>query len=820
MTKAFDLKALLKEGPLFLDGATGTNLQKAGLPVGVCPEQWIYDHPDAILSLQKAYVDAGSRILYAPTFTANRIKLAEFGLEDRLVAINRRMVALSREAAGDKAFVAGDLTMTGQQLYPLGEMLFEELVDVYKEQVKAILEEGVDLFVVETMMSLQECRAAVLAVKETCDLPVMVTLTYNDDGRTLYGTPPEVAIATLQAIGADACGINCSTGPKDMVDAVRVMYDVATIPIIAKPNAGLPELDADGHTVYRMTPEDFAEQTALLFEAGAVIVGGCCGTTPAHIAALSQKLAGQTAKKPELKLKRVLTSERKLHAITMDGCFSIIGERINPTGKKALQEELRAGKTDMILSFAREQEAAGAAVLDINMGTNGIDEKESMVRAVYEVSSSVDLPLCIDSSYVEVIEAALRIYPGRALINSISAETEKMEKLLPLAKKYGAMFILLPLSDDGLPKSLDDKKKNIDTVVEKAIGFGLSKDDIVVDLLVSTIGADPKSALACFDTVTYCKETLHLPTVCGLSNISFGLPQRSFVNAAFFTVALSKGLTMAIANPSQELLMATALATDMLYDKEGAVDRYLSEVPEGEFGLTDGNSSGGAKKSGKSSDIKSGDKNQQEEAQEHPIIRCVIDGNKGKICEEVQKELAAGTDPSVIINDYLIAGINRVGKLYEEKRFFLPQLIGGANAMKAAMEIVEPLLASDMSASKATVVFATVEGDIHDIGKNLVVLMLKNYGYRVIDMGKDIPADEIVSKAMEENAGVIGLSALMTTTMMKMKEVVKKAKECGCTAKIIIGGACITDSFAKEIGADGYATDAATCVNLVDELIG
>ncbi|MBQ7676784.1 MAG: homocysteine S-methyltransferase family protein [Lachnospiraceae bacterium] len=807
---------LLSRGPVILDGATGTNLQKAGLPTGVCPELWIYEHPEAMISLQKAYVKAGSRILYAPTFTANRIKLAEFGLKDRLIDINRRMVALSREAAEGKAYVAGDLTMTGQQLYPLGDMPFEELVDIYKEQVLAICEEGVDLFVIETMMSLQECRAAVLAVKETCSLPVMVTLTYNDDGRTLFGTPPDVAIATLQAMGVDACGINCSTGPEAMVGAVESMYRVSTIPIVAKPNAGLPELDENGNTVYRMTPEDFAAKAGLLFDAGASVLGGCCGTTPAHIAALKDALCGKLPKRPAPVDKRIVTSERKIHVIDPYGGFSVIGERINPTGKKALQEELRAGKTDMITSFAKEQEAAGAAILDINMGTNGIDEKEAMLRAIYEVSMAVDLPLAIDSSYVEVIEAALRIYPGRALINSISAETEKMNSLLPLAMKYGAMFILLPLSDTGLPKSIEEKKENIAAVLDQAKKIGLSSDDVIVDLLVSTIGADPNSANACFETVEYCKNELHVPTVCGLSNISFGLPQRAFVNTAFFTIALAKGLTMAIANPSQELLMVTAYAADMLLNKPDAVDRYLDAAPRAEGLIGDGTKGSGAsvaKSSG--SGRNSGDSDQPDE---HPIIRCVIDGNKNKIIEEVKKELADGTEPSVIINDYLIAGINRVGKLYEEKRFFLPQLIGGANAMKSAMEIVEPLLKNDAVGQKGTVVFATVEGDIHDIGKNLVVLMLKNYGFSVIDLGKDVPAEEIVTCAIENNASVIGLSALMTTTMMKMKEVVALAKERGCPAKIIIGGACITESFADEIGADGYSADAAECVRLVENL--
>ena len=794
----------MEKGPIFLDGATGTNLQKAGLPTGVCPEAWIYDHPDAILTLQKAYVEAGSQILYAPTFTANRIKLEEFGLGDRLVDINRRMVSLSREAAGDVAYVAGDLTMTGQQLYPIGELLFEELVDIYKEQVRAILEEGVDLFVIETMMSLQECRAAVLAVKETCDLPVMVSLTYNEDGRTLFGSCPDTTMIVLQAMGVDVVGLNCSTGPEAMQGPITAMRKYAQIPILVKPNAGLPVLE-NGETVYKMTPDEFASAMLPLIEAGAGVVGGCCGTMPEHIRALAGAVRGMKVKKPSPEIRSVVTSERMNTVIDTDGGFAIIGERINPTGKKALQEELRAGKMDMVVSFARAQEEAGAAILDINMGTNGIDEKQMMVDAVYEVTSTVDLPLCIDSSYVEVIEAALRIYPGRALINSISAEGEKLGVLLPIAKKYGAMFILLPLSDNGLPKTLEEKHQNIHTVLDAAVRQGLAKEDAVVDLLVSTIGADADSARKCFATVEYCKNELHLPTVCGLSNISFGLPQRAFVNTAFFSIALSKGLTMAIANPSQEMLMYTAYAADMLLNKTGATDRYLDGVPSGSLTVS----------------AQTEQTTEHEPAgARHAITECVVMGNRDAIVAEVKKELKKGTEPSAIINDYLIEGINTVGTYYEEKKYFLPQLISGANAMKEAMDYLEPMLVTDGAAQKETIVVATVEGDIHDIGKNLVVLMLKNYGYHVIDLGKDIPADEIVDRAIAEQAAVIGLSALMTTTMMRMKDVVETAKKKGCASKIVIGGACITDSFAREIGADGYSKDAADCVRLVQKLLG
>lgn len=804
MTKQ-ELQDLFQKGPIILDGATGSNLMAKGMPMGVCPEDWIYHHKDAIVSLQKAYVEAGTQILYAPTFTANRIKLAEYDMEDRLEELNRAMVRYSREAAGDRAFVAGDLTMTGRQLYPVGDLMFEDLVDVYKEQVRAILKEGVDLFVIETMMSLQECRAALLAVKETCDLPVMISLTYNEDGRTLYGTSPEIAMVVLEHMGADIVGVNCSTGPLAMIPLVKAMLPYADIPIMVKPNAGMPELE-NGETVYKMTPEEFADACEQLVDAGASVVGGCCGTRPDHIKALADRMRGKKVEPIQKKNRPVLTSERGFVEVTLDGGFKVVGERINPTGKKALQEELRSGSMQMVRQFARDQEIAGAAILDVNMGTNGIDEKATMLDAIYEVISTVDLPLSIDTSYVDVMEAALRIYPGRALINSISCEAEKMKELLPIAKKYGAMFVLLPLSQAGLPKDLDEKKEHITHVLEAARAIGLQDNDAVVDVLVATVGANPSAALECFETISYCKDTLHLPTICGLSNISFGMPQRIFVNTAFLNVALSKGLTMAIANPSQELLMYTALATDLLLGKEGASERYLGTVPTTAMKMVG------------SKDVKVDSQTKEED--HHPIFDCVVKGDKESIIQEVKKEVEAGEKPSAVIEKYLIPGINQVGEYYDNKKYFLPQLIAGANAMKEAMEYLEPLLlAGKKDEAKATVVIATVEGDIHDIGKNLVVLMLKNYGYRVFDMGKDVPAESIVNKAIEENAQIIGLSALMTTTMMRMKDVVDLAKEKGCQAKIIIGGACITESFAEEIGADGYSKDASECVKLVDSLI-
>ncbi len=809
-------RELVKKGPVLLDGATGTNLQKAGMPVGVCPEQWILENSEVLIDLQKRYVEAGTDILFAPTFTASRIKLKEYGLEDHLEEMNRKLVALSKEAAkGTNALVAGDLTMTGEQLYPLGDLMFEDLVDVYKEQAKIIAEAGADLFVVETMMSLQECRAAVLAIREVRDLPVMVSLTYNEDGRTLYGTDPVTAVVVMQSLGADAVGMNCSTGPEAMLEPIAKMAEYATIPLLAKPNAGMPEL-IDGQTVFNVEPEEFAEVGKKLVEEGAAIIGGCCGTTPEHIRALKEAVKGIPVKAPLQTKRRMLTSERKSVEITLDGRFMVIGERINPTGKKKLQAELKEGSLNLVRTMALEQEENGASILDINMGMNGIDEKEMMLRTIYEVTSTVDCPLCIDSSHVDIIEAALRIYPGRALINSISLEKEKFEKLLPIAKKYGAMFILLPLSDEGLPKDSAEKHGIISTIMDEAVRIGMAKEDIIVDGLVATIGANPNAALECFETFSYCKNELELPTACGLSNISFGLPERTYVNTAFLTMAIANGLTMAIANPSQELLMNAAFASDMLLNKKESDIRYiermnfLSEKYAGMERVMVQKTPAGTSAAGGET---------RKESTGSGVFQAVLKGNKEHVLEEVKKMLDGEAKPDEIINEHLIAAINEVGELFDKKKYFLPQLISSANTMKLAIEYLEPMLERSNTEAMATIVVATVEGDIHDIGKNLVVLMLKNYGYHVIDLGKDVPADVIVDTAMNEGAKVIGLSALMTTTMMRMKDVVELAKEKGCTAKIVIGGAAITESFSDEIGADGYSKDAAECVKLVERLL-
>lgn len=812
-----EFQALIKDRPLFLDGATGSNLQKKGMSAGVCPEKWILEHRDIMIELQRQFVDAGSNIVYAPTFTANRIKLAEYGLADQIEKMNRDLVALSKEAVGDRAYVAGDLTMTGEQLAPMGKLSFEELIEVYKEQIRYLADAGVDLLVIETMMSLQETRAAVIAAKEVCDLAVMATLTFESDERTLFGTDAVTAAVVLESLGVAAVGTNCSTGPDRMVEIVRAMAQTTSIPIIAKPNAGLPALDAKGNTVYDMDAKTFGNGMRDLIAAGASIIGGCCGTTPDYIRNAKEAVADLSLLHREKPKLRYLTSERKTVAFGLNDPFLVVGERINPTGKKKLQATLKEGSMELVASFAEEQEACGAAILDINMGMSGIDEGAMMKRAIETVSAVTNLPLSLDSSHVEVLEAALRIYPGRALVNSVSGEREKIEKLLPIVKKYGAMFILLPLSDAGLPKDIAEKTDIIEKIENKAYELGLTKEDIVVDGLVATVGANKNAALETLETIRCCKEK-GLATICGLSNISFGLPERSFVNTAFLTMAIREGLTMAIANPSQELLMSCAFASDLLLNKKEADIRFLELMDAVRMKRE---AEGGPAQKETGIRLNAPAKEQEALSSRDRLYRDVLKGNREGITADTQKALDEGYEAKLLLDEVLLPAINEVGALFDKGKYFLPQLIASAEAMKTAIESMEPLLLqTNADREMPTVVIATVEGDIHDIGKNLVVLMLKNYGFHVIDLGKDVPKETIIEEAKKHNAQVIALSALMTTTMQQMRHVIAYAKEQKVDAKIIVGGAVITQEYADEIGADGYSEDAAEAVKLTKRLLG
>ena len=820
MTKQ-EFADLINSKLVLLDGATGSNLQKKGMDPGVCPEKWILEHEDVMIALQKEYIKSGSDIIYAPTFTANRIKLEEYGLADDIGIINKSLVEISKKAIKEaneelikegkparKCYVAGDITMTGKQLYPIGSLKLEELIDIYKEQLSYLYEAGVDVIVVETMMSLSECRAAVLAVKETSELPVMVTLSFEDDMRTLYGTDPATAVTVLQAMGVDAVGANCSSGASDMKKVIEDIISVAQIPVIAKPNLGVPVL-VDGKTTYSNTPKEYADEMKELILSGACIVGGCCGTDPTCIKLL-KKVADELSyddiksyiseNVKSASKKKILTSERCSVDIASGKKFLIIGERINPTGKKELQASLREADMDMVINMAEDQEKYGADILDVNVGMNGIDEKEILLKAIDELSQSVNLPLSIDTSNVSAMESALRSYPGRALINSVSL-SENTDRLLDLCKKYGAMFVLLPLSEKGLPKDIEEKKNIIHTIIDMAAEHGISKENIVVDGLVATVGADNAAALETLETIRYCKEELGVETVCGLSNISYGLPERTYVNSAFVALAISKGLTMAIANPMQELLMNTIFATDLLMAKEDADSRYVERMTG-------------------SIVVQEKKNNESLEKDVSVVYDSVLKGRKEHITEYMQNALDKGCAAADIIDNELIPAINRVGELFAAGRYFLPQLMKSADVMKEALDYIEPYLDKDTSSNKGKVIIATVKGDIHDIGKNLVSIMLKNYGFEIYDLGKNIEAEDIINAAIEYDADIIGLSALMTTTMMEMKSVVDLARNKNVRAKIMIGGAVVTEDFAYEIDADGYAADANEAVTVAKRLVG
>lgn len=816
--KKEEFTQLAKNKMFFLDGATGSNLIAHGMKSNQCPEMWILEHPEVLTELQKAYVEAGSNIVYAPTFTSNRIKLQEYGLADRIEEINTKLVSLSRQAVGGQALVAGDLTMTGLQLAPMGPMDFEELIQIYQEQIRYLVNAGVDLLVVETMMSLQETRAAVIAAKETCDLPIIATLTFEKDGRTLFGTDAETAAITLEALGVSAVGANCSSGPAAMAEIVRKMARVATIPIIAKPNAGMPKLNHDGTTGYDMDAEEFAQEMQLVADAGATILGGCCGTSPRYIELLHAQLQNvKVSVKSDLERfpkMHYLTSERSTLAFALDSPFMICGERINPTGKKALQAELREGRLELIHNFVSEQEECGAKLLDVNVGMSGINEQEKMIEVMETVLTDTNLPLSLDSSDVNVLEAALRRYPGKALVNSVSLEKIKVEQLLPIVKKYGASFILLPLDDKGLPENKEQKIDNINRLLDIALNMGFTKEDMIVDGLVTTVAANKRAAIETLETIEYCRQN-GLATTCGLSNISFGLPDRGTVNAAFLTMAVQAGLTMAIANPSLELLTNAAYASDLLMAKENSDMIYIEKMNE----KKEKEDAKNAALNADAQSVKAG-ANAVEADILTTIHQAVMKGKKDSILELTRGAYEQGRTPEQILNEALMPAINEVGALFERGKYFLPQLIASAEAMKKSIEFLEPLMIQDSSAEvKPGVVIATVEGDIHDIGKNLVALMLKNHGFVVYDLGKDVPAQQIVEKAIETKSSIIALSALMTTTMQRMRDVVKYKNKVAPALKVMIGGAAITPDYAQEIHADAYSKDAAEAVEVAKTLV-
>ncbi len=777
----------LKHRIMVLDGATGTALQRSGMGPGVCPELFALEHPEILTDVQRRYIDAGAQAIYTFTMGANAHKLSEFSLRRDVRRINAELAALSVKTAGSRAFVGGDVSSTGLFLAPLGDLEFEQAVDIYREQISALAEAGVDFIVIETMIDIQEARAAVIAAKECCDLPVVASMTFDTHGRTLTGTSPAAAAMTLISAGADVVGLNCSTGPAEMVPLVEAMKAVSSVPLLVKPNAGMPRIE-NGRTLFDMSCEQFRTYIKPLCEAGANMIGGCCGTDPDYIRAISDEVASLSPVPWRQEMPAALTSVSD--EVYIGKSFAVIGERINPTGKPKLKEALRAGHFYEVLDMALEQKDSGAHILDVNVGLPGADEMQLMKKAIEMLSVRAKLPLSIDSSNPDVIEKALRIYPGRALVNSMSTKTEHLNALLPLIRRYKPMFILLPIGDDGIPQTAEGRIAEIMKAYETISAAGIGKDSILVDGLVMAVSSDPKAAKETLKVVRWCTEN-GFHTVLGISNGSFGLPERRFLNAAYLVMAMGCGLSAAIMNPNDKQMMDMCCAAQALTERDEGFTQYI-----GRFGET-----------------------RAPEAETASVTDAILTGKKKIIASLIDAEIASGATPEAIINNMIIPALRRVGDLYEQRVYYLPQLIYSAEAAQAAFGYLERHFAPAGSTVKKKVVMATVKGDIHDIGKNLVVMLMKNHGFEVIDLGKDVPAQTIVDTAREHDADVIGLSALITTTAREMEKVVRMVREAGLRAKVIVGGAVITEDYARSIGADAYAPDAAGAVKAVTKLL-
>jgi len=792
-----DIRRIIKRRIVILDGATGTELQLRGMPQGVCPEQWCLQNPKVLSDVHAAYCQAGADVIYTASFGANRMKLKQYNIRE-VVSLNKRLALLAKKAAAGRTLVAGDIGPTGLFVQPFGSLAFDEAVDIFKEQARGLLSAGVDLFVIETMMDIQEARAALIAVKELADIFTIVTMTYDRSGRTLNGTDPLSALVTLQSLGANAVGCNCSSGPKDMKKILRQMKPYAAVPLVAKPNAGMPQLVAN-KTTFRMKPAAFSACAVELARSGAAMIGGCCGTRPPHIQYLKKALGRRKPVGISSKTIAALSSSRKTVIFEKQKKVILIGEKINPSGKKQLRDDLISGRLTMVRSLAKEQELAGACVLDVNVGVAGQDESKLMQNVISFLSVATELPLAIDSSDPSVVEKALRFYPGRALVNSIPADAARMKKLFSLAKKYGAMFILLPLTGKRLPYTFGERRGIIQNFMFQAQKAGFTKEDIVIDGLAMAISCNPQAAVETLKTISWCKETLRCRTVVGLSNISFGFPNRRALNRAFLRMAVDKGLTMVIADPRDKGGLQNALAQDVLLNKSGASSRYIRRYSS-------------LKKTGQR-------KIRQVLTPIQLLYEAVIDGNKANIADVLLQALRDGHGASELIQEVMTPAIIKVGELFDERKYFLPQLIASAEAMKAGIVYLEPYLEKEKRTAiqKGIVLLATVSGDIHDIGKNIVGLLLKNHGFKIVDMGKDVSCAKIIAAIRRHKPDIVGLSALMTTTMVNMAAVIQAARDHKLSCAFMVGGAVVSESYAKKIGAR-YARDGVAAVRLAEVL--
>ncbi len=784
-------KLLEGNKPILLDGGMGTMLQAKGLKPGEPPELAALTHPDWLLDIHRAYVQAGAQIISASTFGANREKLARTG---RTVAeVVPPTVAIAKQAAGDQALVALDLGPIGQLLEPTGTLHFEDAVHMFKEVVQAGVPAGADLIFIETMTDLQETRAAVLAAKECCDLPILASMTYEANGRTFLGCDVASCALTLEGLGVDAIGVNCSLGPGQMEPMALDFLKWSTLPILIKPNAGLPDPETGG---YDITPEEFAQNLAKLVDAGVKLVGGCCGTTPEYIRLLAQAVADKTVPALPRTVPAAVCSGTQTVPIDR---VRVIGERLNPTGKKRMKQALLEGDVDYMLDQALEQTGAGADILDVNVGLPGIDEGEIMVRVVKALQGVTDAPLQLDSTDPAVLEQALRVYCGKAIVNSVNGEDGVLDAILPLVKKYGAAVVGLTLDQGGIPKSAQSRFDIAQKILHRALSYGIRREDVYIDCLTLTVSAEQEGAVQTLEALERVKKELGLKTVLGVSNISFGLPARPVVNQNFLMMAMTCGLDLPIINPNIEAMMAAVRSYHLLKNIDKDARDFIAA-----YG-TESNQPQKAPVSASST---------------RSLAEVVEVGLRGEAGPAVEALLET-TQPMEIIDGILIPALDRVGARFETGNVFLPQLIQAAGAAQAAFEVLRTHLAKSdgESVSRGTIILATVKGDIHDIGKNIVRVLLENYGYRVIDLGKDVEPAAVVRAAQEHNAPLVGLSALMTTTLKSMEETVDLLHREGVPCKVMVGGAVLTPGYAEQIGADFYARDAKQSVDIARQVI-
>ena len=800
------LKERLGKEWLFCDGGTGTILQEKGLKGGELPETWNITRPDDIKALGRAYFDAGCNIVNSNTFGANRFK---YDNVSEIVAAGVRLCREARHEAGrdGDAYVAIDIGPTGKLLAPMGDLPFNEAVEVFAEEIKAGYEAGGDLVLIETMSDSYEAKAAVIAAHETCDLPVIVTMVYDETGKLLTGGSVEGTVAMLEGLKVDAIGVNCGFGPDKMIPIVKRILSCCSLPVVVNPNAGLPRTEG-GKTVFDIGPEEFSTIMKEIADLGVHVMGGCCGTTPAHIRELIKTVSSIPFKAPERKHGTYVTSFSE--CVEIGPKPVIIGERINPTGKKRFKQALRDNDTDYILTEGLKQEESGAHILDVNVGLPEIDEPSMMESIVFKLQSVTTLPLQIDTTDIEALERGMRIYNGKPMINSVNGKREVIEAVMPLVAKYGGVLVGLPIDEAGIPETSDGRIAVAKKIYEAADEYGIPRDDIVIDGLAMTISSDPGSAITTLDTVRRVRDEFGGHSILGVSNISFGLPARELINSHFLTMAMQNGLSCAIINPCNDHMMASYRAYCALMNKDpqclGFINAYSEYKSDGTFG---GASSGAA---GTASAASSGAKLSLSEAIERGVT--------GRASEAMQEGIDAGNDPLVLINNELIPALDKVGQGFEKGTIFLPQLLMSADAAKAAFEVVKRSMADKPRQVKGKVILATVKGDIHDIGKNIVKVMLENYGYDVIDLGKDVAPETIVEAAIKDDVKVVGLSALMTTTVVSMEETIKLLREKKPDTKVVVGGAVMTQEYADKIGADAYSKDAMQTVRYCDGVFG